>query len=285
MRVCEDCYRRHWRRKISEKTGEGVFNKKGEPIYICIFCNNEQAEEKIHIKSKPKIKANQLYVDIEVSKSLFSNYGARVPNKFIRANNLIKERYIISWSASYIGSDKVFSECVTSKEAKQFWDLSTTHTNCDERIIPKIHRMMEASEIIVGHNVKAFDMKHLFARFAYYGLEPILDKKTVDTLTIAKSKFAFEYNGLDYIAQRFGFRPKDHITDEDWNLVLRGDKATIEKIRKYNCGDVTEGKLVYDRLAKWAGKRNEFGSVKSVPYGISDLLEELKDLREQLEAR
>lgn len=285
MKICEVCYRRHWRAKINPNTGEQVKHRNGNKVFICIYCGNTQEEEQIYIQSKPKIKANQLYIDIEVSKSLFTNYGAKVPNKFLRPSNLIKERYIISWSASFIGSDKVFSDCVTPKEAMRFWDLKTNKTDCDERILPKLHKMMDSAEIIIGHNVKAFDIKHIFTRFEYYGLPPILDKKKIDTLTLARSLFAFEYNGLDYISQRLGLRPKDDITDEDWNNVLRGDKKTLEKVHAYNRGDVINGKGVYDKLVAWSGKSPDYGSIKSGAVGLSELLEELKELREQLESR
>lgn len=285
MEVCKSCFRRHWKAKIDPKTGEQVQHKNGNLVYLCIYCGTAQEEDNRFIFPKP-LKTNQLYIDIELSKSLFTNYGAKVPGKFISTSNLIKERHIISWSASYIGNDKVWSDCVTSKEAMRFWDLRDTKNNSDERIVKKLHRLMRSTEVIVGHNVKLFDIKHCFTRFEYYDLDPIINKSALDTLQIARSKFAFEYNNLDYISTRLGFRPKDDITGDDWNLVLRGDKQTLEKVHKYNQGDVIQGKKVYDRLVRWSGKKEYFGSYRSDEGGspeLRELKEEIQELRERLD--
>lgn len=285
MEICKSCFRRHWKAKIDWKTGEQVKHKNGNLVYLCIYCGTAQEEDN-HYITTPTIKANQLYIDLELSKSLFANYGAKVPSKFIHSGNLIKERHIICWSASYIGNDKVWGERVTSKEAMRFWDLRDSKNNSDERIVKKLHRLMSSAEIIAGHNVKAFDIKHCFARFEYYGLDPIVNKQSIDTLSIARSKFKFEYNGLDYIAQRLGFRPKDDITDDDWNKILRGDKKSLDKCLKYNRGDVIEGKRVYERLVRWVGKRDTFGAKRSdkgvVP--LQELRDEIQELREKLES-
>lgn len=283
MELCEKCFRRHWKAKIDQRTGEQVVHRNGNLVYLCVYCGTAQEEDNTYI-TKPELKANQLYIDIELSKSLFTNYGAKVRSKFIHKGNLIKERHIICWTASYIGKDTLWSECVTPSEAMRFWDLRDTKNNSDERIVKKLHRLMKSAEIIVGHNVKAFDIKHCFTRFEYYGLDPIVNKHAIDTLQIARSKFQFEYNNLDYISQRLGFRPKDDISDDDWNKILRGDKKTIDKGWKYNKGDVIEGKKVYERLVRWVGKKDTFGTYKAQGVTPLDILrDEIEELKELVE--
>lgn len=93
------------------------------------------------------------------------------------------------------------------------------------------------------------------------GLEPVTGKKTLDTLKIARSKFAFESNKLDYISQKLGLRPKDDIRNKDWiEIVTTGNAKTLAKILKYNKGDVTSGKGVLERLMKYSGKRTDYGA-------------------------
>src|SRR5690349_20512302 len=116
---------------------------------------------------------------------------------------------------------------------------------------------MESADIIAGHNVDRYDVKRSNTRFLLNGLEPVVDKKTLDTLKIARSKFAFESNKLDYISQRLGFRGKDEIHNSDWlKIVTTGDEKTLAKVLRYNRGDVRNGKNVLEKLMKYSGKRS-----------------------------
>lgn len=244
-------------------------------MFQCIYCGTAQEEERPPLPVPERIRANVLYIDIELSKSLYSNYGSKVPSKYLSIDNLEKERYLISWAASYMGKDTVWSECVNSKEAKRWADLTTSQADSDERIVKKLHAMMSSSEIIAGHNVKSFDIPHCFTRFLYYNLPPITHLKTIDTLVIARTKFRFESNKLDYISTRLGLRPKDDITREDWAMALKGDKPTLDKIQKYNIGDVVNGKGVYDKLVKWSGKKQEFGALRGDPHSPIEYLDDI----------
>lgn len=213
-----------------------------------------------------RTSANILYIDVEVSKSLVFNYGLRVPSTYMNSEDLYRERYIICWSASYAGDDKVWSECVTSEEA-QGWT--------DARILPRLRELMISADILAGHNVDKFDLRHINARLLLNGLEPVTDKKTLDTLKIARSKFAFESNKLDFISRALGFRPKDDIANKDWlNIVTSGDRATLKKVAKYCKGDVTSGKAVLEKLMKYSGKRTYYGSTSL--DGVTGYLKGLK---------
>jgi DNA polymerase III epsilon subunit-like protein len=151
-------------------------------------------------------------------------------------------------------NDHVWHGCVSSKAARA-WD--------DGQILAKLNRLMLSADIIAGHNVDAYDMKRCNTRFLKHGLEPVTGKRTFDTLKIARQKFAFESNRLDYISQELGFRPKDDITNDDWNrIVMTGDAATLKKVDTYCMGDVREGKKVLRSLMKYSGKKRDYGSYK-----------------------
>lgn len=170
----------------------------------------------------------------------------------MNTDDLFKPRYIISWAASYVGDKKIWSDCVTPKEARK-WS--------DKRILPRLQELMDSADILAGHNLDAFDLKHCNARFLLNDIEPIVGKKTLDTLKIARSKFKFESNRLDYISQILGFRPKDDIRNSDWlKIVTTGDEKTLAKVLKYNKGDVRNGKAVLERLMKYSGKRTNYGA-------------------------
>lgn len=261
MQNCEQCAGKRWLAKINKKTGlqekhhiktsDGVeFDLR---IWKCWRCGNVQEEVMPFVPISYRSKANILYIDLEVSKSMLFNYGLRVPSTYINPDDLLKESYIICWSASYVGSDVIWSDCVTQKEAKK-WD--------DSRILPRLQELMASADLLAGHNVDRFDVKRANTRFLVNSIEPVTDKKSLDTLKIARAKFAFESNRLDYISQKLGFRPKDDIHNSDWiEIVTTGNEKTLKKVLKYNRGDVREGKKVLERLMSYSGKRDYYGTV------------------------
>lgn len=288
MRICDNCYKRHWKAKIDTKTGLQVKHRNGHKVFLCVHCGSAQEEEHPQLPTQTKILANTLYIDLEISKSLYYNYGAKVQSKYLRAEDRVHGYYVICWSASYVGSDKVFSECIKPAEAMK---------QDDSRILVKLQALMNATDIIAGHNVYAYDVKRANTRFLLNGLDPVIGKKTLDTLKIARNKFAFESNRLGEISKELGLRDKDDITNDDWLKIVRtGDKKTLDKVTKYCVGDVVNGKGVLNILAKWSGKKNEYGTTKGtselpvkdkkkkkeIYSALEDLKDEIRELRDEI---
>jgi len=225
-------------------------------VFLCVSCGKVQEEEpNVLLPTVNKLPANVLYIDIEVSKSAVYTYGQRVPGEYINPDDLIHEQFLICWAASYVGSNVVWSECITPKEIKKY---------DDSKIVKRLHALMNDADVIAGHNINKFDMKHCNTRFLKYNLPPITNKKTIDTLLIARGKMKFFSNRLDFIEQWLGFSGKDDIRNDDWLNALKGDQKTLDKILKYNRGDVIQGKKVYQALLPWSGKKREFGSVTGI---------------------
>jgi DNA polymerase elongation subunit (family B) len=253
MRICGNCYRRHWRAKINKSTGLQVKHQNGNLIYVCIYCGHVQEEEHEFIPPDKRIQANILYIDLETSKSMYYNYGSKVPSKYLRSDDLIHEWFMISWSASYVGNNKVWSQIVTPEKAVE-WD--------DSEIVQRLWDLMNAAEIIAGHNVNGFDLKRCNTRFVKHGLPPIVGKKTIDTLYLCRLRLALESNKLDDVEKWMGIAGKEHIDNHDWLMALQGDQKTLDKILHYNKGDVTGGKAVLEKLLPIANKKFNFGSLK-----------------------
>jgi hypothetical protein len=256
MRLCENCLRRHWRAKINKSTGLQVKHQNGNLVYVCIYCGNVQEEDRQFLTQPERIQANILYIDTENSTSIYENYGAKVPSKYLSYQNLVSEWFMLGWAASYVGNDKIWTCFVTPEEAR---------CRCDAGIAHRLHALMDAAEIIAGHNVDGFDIKRCNTVFMRHGLTPIPTvgadaKKTIDTLKLARSKLAHESNCLNYLAKYYGLNGKDEITKEDWKMATAGDRQTLEKIERYCKGDVTSGKGVLEKFLPLANKKKTFGS-------------------------
>lgn len=257
MLNCTECYGKRWYAKLDKRTGLQLTNRDGQLLWRCYRCGHVQTEPKqLPILDKTiRTDASILYLDIEVSKSLYFNYGAKVPSKYLRSDDLVHEYYIICWSASYMHSDRIWKGCVTPEDAENWSDAN---------ILKPIRDLMASADIIAGHNVDAFDIKKLNTRFMKNGLEPIVNKKTYDTLKIARSKLSLESNKLDDILKWFGLRPKDDITNDDWlKIVKEADGKTLQKVMKYNINDVNSGKEVLSRFIPISGKLPHYGAKTS----------------------
>lgn len=255
MQNCSECGGKKWFAKIDKTTGLQLKNRDGRLLWRCWRCGHVQTEPNVPVTPVVlRTDANILYIDLEVSKSLYFNYGHKVPSTYMHYDNLLQEYYIICWSASYVGSDIVHHERVTTRDARK-WS--------DAKILKRLRDLMLSADIIAGHNVDAFDVKRANTRFLQNGLTEIPDKKTHDTLKIARKKFAFDGgNSLENISRKLGLRDKDDITNEDWlKIVKTGDAETLEKVDTYCQGDVLQGKKLLEKLLPYAGKKKDYGAV------------------------
>lgn len=262
MRNCDVCGGKKWYALIDPKTGLQKATKDGRLLYRCFRSDKHiQAEEPAFLPITERIKPNVLYFDLEISKSLYYTYGRRVHGEYLRSADLVHEYFVICWAASYVDGSKVFSASVTPEQALN-WS--------DKEILAPLHDLMSSAEVLAGHNIDGFDLKKINTRFISNGWKPIQDasgnkKKTIDTLKIARNRFAFESNALDDLCHKFGIKGKDRITDDDWREILKtGDQKTLDKIHKYCRGDVRNGKKLYDVLAPFAGKKIDWAALKAV---------------------
>lgn len=261
MRNCDVCGGKKWLALIDRKTGIQKQTPDGRLLYSC-FRNPKhiQAEEYSFPPMTERGKVSRLYFDLEVSKSLYYSYGRKVKGEWLRGADVVHEYFIISWAASYVGEGKVYSACVTPEQA-----LGWT----DAEILAPLHDLLSSADVLVGHNVDAYDLKRVNTRFFVNGWKPISHhdgkpKKTEDSLKIVRSRFAFEDNTLDALCVKFGIKGKDRITDDDWREVLKtGSQKTLNKINKYCRGDVRNGKELYELFAPYSGKSEDYGALKS----------------------
>ena len=108
------------------------------------------------------------------------------------------------------------------------------------------------ADIVVGHNLAAFDTKHLNAEWRDMGLAPPSPFKTVDTLKEARKHFGDESKQLRSLTQRLGIPTKtDKYDIEVARAALAGDVKMQRKLANYNKGDIAASEALYDRLRGW----------------------------------
>lgn len=181
-------------------------------------------------------KIKRLFFDIETSPNvgLFWQAGYKLN---IGHEQIIKERAIICICYKWAGEKEVYSLAWDSKQN-------------DKSLLEKFILIANEADELVGHNGDKYDLPWVRTRCLYHNLSLFPNYVTVDTLKYARSKFRFNSNKLDYIAQYLGLGAKIHTSYSLWkDIVLNKDKKALDEMVTYCKGDVELLEKVYNKLA------------------------------------
>lgn len=123
-----------------------------------------------------------------------------------------------------------------------------------EQMLRAIWDVYDQADIVIGHNVAAFDTKHLATGWLEMGLKPPSPFKIVDTLKEARKRFGNESKTLASMCDRLGIDTKTDKYEVDVaRAAVAGDKAAQRKLKAYNVGDIVASEALYDALRPWMG--------------------------------
>lgn len=177
----------------------------------------------------------RLFLDLETSPNVVLSW--RVGRKIsLDPSNILKERAIICACWKWEGDDEMFS--VT-------WDKNQD----DKAVVDALVPVLAESDEIIYQNGDRFDLPWFRTRCLFHGLMPLPNYKTLDTLKIARSKFYFNSNRLDYIAKFLGLGGKIKTEFNLWkDVVLDKCPEALAKMVEYCGHDVVLLEQVYNRL-------------------------------------
>jgi hypothetical protein len=165
----------------------------------------------------------------------------------IGIEQVISDICLLSWSGKFLNEIEVYSDTLTSIEAP----IKDTR-----RIVKSCWDFMSNCDVIIGHNLIAFDGKLMNTFFLKYNLPP-LKYVAVDTLLIARNNFRFSSNKLSFINRQLNIR--DKICNEGfalWRKCLQGDPISLDIIKKYNIGDVFSTEELFYRIRPYVKNFN-----------------------------
>lgn len=168
-------------------------------------------------------------------------------NKYINFNAIQQERYIICGSIKELNKNTIQSVSLLDNASA----FKKDPTN-DRHVCVALRNLLKDADALIGHNADNFDIKFLNTRMLFHGLPPLPPVVQIDTLKIAKHKFRFNSNRLDYIARLLGVGKKYKVTEELWARCLGGDSAAVREMVKYNRVDVAILEKVYNKLSPYA---------------------------------
>ena len=196
-----------------------------------------------------KIQNNQgkvLIYDIETSYNIGKFWRAGY-NLNINPGDIIHERAIICISYKWLGEEQVYNLT---------WDKN----QCDKFLLEQFIPILDEADMIVAHNGDRYDLKFIKTRALKHNLTMLINYKQFDTLKVAKAKFMFNSNKLDYISKFLGAEGKISTEMKLWDdIILRKcPKAMIEMLT-YCEEDVRQLEIVYNALVSWENPKFHIG--------------------------
>lgn len=193
-------------------------------------------------------KRRRLFFDIEVSANIgmFWESGYK---KNIDHSNIIKERAIICI-------------CYKWEDEKEVHALHWDSKQCDKKLLEKFIKVANESDELCGHNGDRFDLAWIRTRCLFHKIEMFPIYTTIDTLKISRSKFKFNSNKLDYIAQFLGMGKKIKTEFSLWkDILLHKDKVALAKMIKYCQNDVILLEKIYKKMSPHIVNKAHYGVI------------------------
>ena len=193
-------------------------------------------------------KRKRLYFDIETSPNIgfFWTAGFKLN---ISTESIIKERAIICI-------------CYKWEEDKVTHSLNWDSKQNDKKMLQDFIKVANEADELVGHNGDKFDLSWVRTRCLFHRLEMFPTYVTIDTLKVARSKFKFNSNKLNYIAKYLGIGQKIHTDYDLWkDIVLNKDKDAMDKMIKYCKMDVILLEKVHKELSLHIPAKTHYGVI------------------------
>ena len=182
------------------------------------------------------LRCNVLTIDIETRPHLAHVWALWDQN--VGLSQLMEVGTVICWAAKWGHEKRVMYRS----------DFHDGH----EAMVAEAWKLMDAADVVIGYNHKAFDVKHLHREFVLAGMPPPAPHRDIDLLTVARSRFKFASNKLDHVASELGLGSKvKHSGHDLWVRCMNDDPKAWATMKRYNIGDVRLTEAVYAHLRPW----------------------------------
>lgn len=191
-------------------------------------------------------RRKRLFFDIETSPNVGLFWQAGYKQK-IDYSNIIKERAIICI-------------CYKWEDEKQVYSLTWDRKQSDKAMLLAFIEVANMATELVGHNGDKFDLPWIRTRCLFHKIPMFPQYTTIDTLKAARSKFRFNSNRLNYIADYLGIGQKIKTEFDLWKeVLLNNSKPALDKMVKYCQKDVVLLEKVFKELRVHLPAKSHYG--------------------------
>lgn len=163
-------------------------------------------------------KLKVLCLDIENFPCLVYSWGLGEQN--IPLEFLVRDWSICAWGAQWLGSDKTMY--MDNRHKKNIYD--------DKALVKGLIKLINQADVVIGQNVKGFDLRKVAARADFHKLKPFKPCRVTDILLEERKVFALTSHKLAYKTRRNEkYRKLEHKEFPGFDLW----KATMDDLGDY----------------------------------------------------
>ncbi len=176
-------------------------------------------------------------IDLETSPSKF--YGWMTGDQYVNYKNLVQKTETKIITAQWM--DSLSND---PKYIKWKFDKQSLIGN-DANVVQKIVEVINESDIIIGQNIRSFDIKVLQNRARQLRLPPVNIDFNFDTTTHSRASFRQMSHSLDYRSQQYGLGGKIKMEMDDWVDIVEGRTSPEVKMVPYGLKDIQDGDALF----------------------------------------
>lgn len=177
-----------------------------------------------------------LLLDIETAPNTAYVWGLWKQN--ISIEKIVESSYVMCWAAKWLGSEEIQFDSVKKSSSKE--------------MLEHIHKLLDEADAVIHYYGSGFDIPVLNKEFIKHKMRPPSPYKQIDLYRVAKARFKFASNKLDYIAHFLGLGKKaKHEGMELWIKCMRLEPEAWVHMEEYNKQDVRLLEKVYNRFLPW----------------------------------
>jgi DNA polymerase elongation subunit (family B) len=183
------------------------------------------------------------FIDIETMPNIGA-FWASGYDMNIGCEAIIQERFILSAQWSWNNEKEVHGALANIKKRD------------DSNVVKKITEVIEKADVVVGHNLRKFDLRWIAGRALLLGLKPTRSKfvRHIDTMILAKQALYLNSYKMDYICKKLDIKGKTKTSFSDWMAILNVDKnpdlakQRAEYLLKYGKNDIIMNRKMLIKL-------------------------------------
>jgi len=182
-------------------------------------------------------KINVKIIDLETSPSKF--YGWMTGEQYVNYKNLVQQTETKIITAQYMDS---LSD--DPKYIKWKFDRQKLISD-DSNVVRGIVDIINSADIIIGQNIRSFDLKVLQNRARQLRLKPVRIDFNFDTTVHSRASFRQMSHSLDYRSNQYGLGGKIKMEMQDWINIVEGKVSVEHKMVPYGLKDIIDSDKVF----------------------------------------
>ncbi|QDP52403.1 MAG: putative DNA-directed DNA polymerase [Prokaryotic dsDNA virus sp.] len=192
-------------------------------------------------ENAPKI----LLFDIETS--MIEAYVWGLWNQNINISSIIKDWYVICWSARWLGDKEILHDSIHLHGDAEEYSMY------EAEVVLSLWKLLDEADVVVAYNGKKFDKKKMNAKFLEYGLLEPSPYKIIDPMLIVKGNFALTSNKMDFVVRYIesNAEGKDATSIALWHKCMAGDIEALDYMLSYCDQDIEVLEKVYMAVRHW----------------------------------